>query len=65
MAETTERRPGTREPESISSTPGWVKLFGIVGTVMIVLFVGLHVAGKSPSGHTPPSAVTEQGLPRP
>ena len=39
------------------STPRWVKLFGILVLVLVLLFVGLHLTGNSPGGpgsHTSP-----------
>jgi hypothetical protein len=38
------------------STPRWVKLFGIIVIVLVLLFVILHLTGNSlggPGGHTP------------
>lgn len=34
------------------STPGWVKMFGIVGIVLVLLVVVLHLLGRSPGGHS-------------
>jgi hypothetical protein len=36
---------------SSASPPGWVKVFGIVGLVLAVLFVVLHLTGNSLGGH--------------
>ncbi|AJY76828.1 hypothetical protein [Paenibacillus beijingensis] len=50
---------------STPSTPRWVKVFGIIGLVLILLFIILHLTGNSFSGHgghRPPSSVIEQGL---
>lgn len=61
--------------ESTMSTPRWVKAFGIVGLVLVLLFVGLQVlggGGHGPSRHTqssgaggqtPTSSVTEDLTP--
>lgn len=61
--------------ESTMSTPRWVKVFGIVGLVLVLLFVGLKVlggGGHGPSRHTqssdaggqtPISSVTEDLTP--
>ena len=61
------------ERESTTATPRWVKVFGIVALVVVVLFVvvvltgrggehgpGRHTpAAETPTGHTgPPSGVT-------
>ncbi len=38
------------------ATPRWVKVFGIIAIVMVVLFVGLMIFGggrHGPSRHTP------------
>lgn len=34
-------------------TPRWVKIFGIIAIVLVLLFVTLHLTGLSPGGHTP------------
>jgi hypothetical protein len=39
------------------STPRWVKVFGIIAIVLVLLFGILHHTGHSlggPGGHTPP-----------
>ena len=33
--------------------PRWVKVFGIVAAVLVVVFVILHLAGLGPTGHGP------------
>lgn len=43
------------------STPRWVKVFGLIAVVLLLLFVGLHVTGYAPT-HMPPSSGTEHGL---
>lgn len=58
---------------STHSTPRWVKVFGITVIVLLLLFVGLHVIGRSLLGHAfgghgdhvPPSSATEHGLQQP
>jgi hypothetical protein len=35
-------------------TPRWVKIFGIIAIVLVVLFVILHLAGGGFGGHTLP-----------
>lgn len=32
--------------------PRWVKIFGVVGIVVIVLFIVLHVSGHGFGGHS-------------
>ena len=34
-------------------TPGWVKVFGIIVIVLVLLFVVQHLAGGGLGGHTP------------
>jgi hypothetical protein len=36
------------------ATPRWVKVFGIVAIVVLVLFVVLHLAGGGPGRHMAP-----------
>ncbi len=52
-------------------TPRWVRAFMVVGLVLVVVFIGLKLAGgdhgpgrHSPGGDTPPS-VTKDGGHRP
>jgi len=47
--------------ESPPSTPRWVKAFGIVTVVLILLFAGLHLTGNAPT-HMPSSGGTEHGV---
>ncbi len=57
---------------STTSTPRWVKVFGIIVLVVALLFVvlllaggghgpGRHTGSGSVDGHPPPSSVTEGG----
>lgn len=39
--------------ESPPNTPRWVKVFGIVVIILILLFVIMHLTGGAPMGHTP------------
>jgi hypothetical protein len=32
-------------------TPRWVKMFGIVAVILVLLFVILHLAGRGLGGH--------------
>ncbi|MDQ6693348.1 MAG: hypothetical protein M3014_02870 [Chloroflexota bacterium] len=41
------------DPDTPPSTPGWVKVLGIIAVVLILLFVGLHLTGLAPVGHGP------------
>ena len=46
-----------RDDGSPPSTPRWVKVFGIIAIVLVLLFVSLHLTGNSlggPSHHMPP-----------
>lgn len=50
---------------STPSTPRWVKVFGIIALVLILLFVILHLTGNNFGGHgrhTSPTSVIEQGV---
>ena len=58
-------------------TPRWVKVFGIIALVLVLLFVillltdpgrhgpGRHIPSGNPAGQTPPSSVTEHGVQQP
>jgi len=37
--------------ESLPGTPGWVKAFGAIALVLVVLFVVLYLTGHAPLGH--------------
>jgi hypothetical protein len=50
--------------ESRPHTPRWVKAFGIVAIVLLLLFVGLHLTGNAPT-HAPASGPTEHGMQAP
>lgn len=39
-----------RKPDS-KAMPRWVKVFGIIGIGLVLLFVILHLTGLSPGGH--------------
>jgi hypothetical protein len=58
-------------------TPRWVKVFGIIGIVVVLLFVimlltdpgrhgpGRHTRSGGPGGQKPPSSVKEHGVQQP
>ncbi len=56
---------------STTGTPGWVKVFGIIVIVLVLLFVVVQFTGRGshgpgrhiPSGDTPPSSITEDHTP--
>jgi hypothetical protein len=50
--------------ESPPATPRWVKAFGIIAIVLVLLFVGLHVSGNAPM-HTMSFSGTEHGMQAP
>lgn len=64
----TRVRPDRGSPPS---TPRWVKVFGIIVLVLVLLFVILHLTGisnhgpgshmRSDGGHTSPSSVIAYG----
>lgn len=58
----TRVRPDSGSPPS---TPRWVKVFGIITLVLVLLFVILHLTGRGFGGHTPQSSVIEQGVKQP
>ena len=45
---------------SITSIPRWVKVFGVIVLVLVLLFVILHLTGLH-GGHTPPEGHTPSG----
>jgi hypothetical protein len=50
-----------------AGTPRWVKVFGIIALVVVLLFVVSLLTGvrHGPTRHTAPSGVTEGGMQRP
>ncbi len=59
---------GTRvgsDSEPTTSTPRWVKVFGLIALVLVSLFVILHLTGRGLGGHMPPSGDPELGVPKP
>ena len=53
-----EQRPGT-------AAPRWVKVFGIIAIVLVLLFAVLHLTGHSPGGHASHPSLTEHGARQP
>lgn len=50
-------------------TPRWVKAFGVVALVLVLLFLAVHLSGRGLGNHGPPGAhsstvVEDRGLPR-
>lgn len=39
------------DPEEDPGTPRWVKAFGIVAVILVLLFIALHLAGGGFRGH--------------
>lgn len=54
-----------RRRESPPSTPRWVKLFGFIAIVLVVLLVVLHLTGHSPGGHGSHTSSAEHGSQQP
>jgi hypothetical protein len=50
---------------SIATTPRWVKVFGIIAVVLVLLFAVLHLTVNGLSDHAPTSGVTEHRVDRP
>ena len=38
------------DPGPAPSTPGWVKVFGVIFAILVLLFVILHLTGNSLGG---------------
>ncbi len=47
--------------ESPPGTPRWVKAFGVIAIVLLLLFAGLHLTSNAPM-HGMPSGGTEHGV---
>jgi hypothetical protein len=47
---------------STIGTPRWVKVFGIIFIILVLMFVILHLFGRGLGGHTPH---IEHGAPQP
>ncbi len=62
MAELTSYPDSNRDtgPDT-DNTPRWVKVFGIIAIILVLLFVVLHLTGHGLGGHTPG---IEHGVPR-
>jgi hypothetical protein len=41
------------DPPQTTRAPRWVKVFGIIALVVVLLFVILHLSGDGPRGHRP------------
>lgn len=44
-------RPSDADTGADTRTPRWVKVFGILAIVAVLLFVALHLTGHAPMGH--------------
>ena len=63
--------PNQFSPDPAPGMPCWVKIFGIIAIVPILVVVILHLTGVGPHSHAPsgfsashatPSGVTEHGV---
>lgn len=45
------RRDAAGEHDPELATPRWVKVFGIVALVLILIFIILHITGNNLGGH--------------
>jgi hypothetical protein len=48
-----EKHSNSDTGDEATSTPRWVKVFGIIAVVLVLLFVILHLTGGGPGGHRP------------
>jgi len=48
-------RPGydVQPPFSEAGTPRWVKVFGLIAIILVLVFVIVHLAGGGLGGHFP------------
>ena len=62
-AEPMQDPEGDVEPaqDSPPGTPGWVKAFGIILVVLLLVVAGLHLTGNAPT-HMPGSSGPQHGL---
>ncbi|MEP6664178.1 MAG: hypothetical protein ABJC04_11000 [Verrucomicrobiota bacterium] len=52
--QTKEELKTTHDSNRDTGTPRWVKVFGIIGIGLVLVFVILHLAGGGFHGHTAP-----------
>ena len=50
-AERDPRDPAPHDADEEQGTPRWVYAFGTVAVVLVLLFVGMHLAGGGFRGH--------------
>ena len=58
-------QPPEPATDAAPGVPRWVKAFGIIALVLILLFVGMHLAtgGGGPVRHGPPASLGEPAAP--
>jgi hypothetical protein len=49
-----DQDPGGRPDHEAAHTPRWVKVFGMITLVLVVMFVVLHLTVGGPGSHTAP-----------
>ena len=54
--------PSYPDSEDNVGTPRWVKVFGIIAVVLILLFVILHLGGRGLGNHGPFEANTSSSI---
>ena len=54
-----------RRPADTEGAPRWVKVSGIIGGVLVLLFVVMLFTGHGPGRHMLHSSVTEQPVQQP
>jgi hypothetical protein len=61
--ETGDERGAAHDPEPTAGTPRWVKVFGFIAVVLVVLFVVLLLTGRhGPSRHSVGGGDSHPGL---
>ncbi|MBT2727396.1 hypothetical protein J7E63_10665 [Bacillus sp. ISL-75] len=63
--QTTQEDSPLTENRLTASTLRWVKIFGVIGLILLLLVIILHLTGNSLGGpgmhHTPPSSTINKG----
>jgi len=65
MADLPPKPDSASETDGDTSTPRWVKVFGIIALVLVLVFILLHLTGRGLGGHSHQPPVTEQEVKQP